>query len=165
LRIATSAAAPELLFGIAGFAGVGFGRAGPSFRLMVAHAPSSGIELGQERAKFQLTFARAEGCPLSFLISDRLAIAPCAAIDAGQLVGEGQRSDEITEPETAKVLWLCATVLARLQLNLDDFLLFELAPEIGAPIWQETFTLDGEPVYDVPGIRFGLGAGIGFRFQ
>src|SRR5262245_26460938 len=151
--IATSAAAPELLFGIAGFAGVGFGRTGPSLRLTAARAPSSEIELGEERASFELTFARAEACPLSFAISERFAVEPCAALDLGLLVGKGEPSSVITNPETAEVFWFCANALGRLRLNLDQFLLFELTTEIGVPR-SRAFLLNGREVYAIPAVRF-----------
>jgi len=162
---ATSAAAPEALFGIAGFAGAGLGSTGPSFRLMVAHAPSSRVELGAERAQFQLTFGRAEACPFSVALSDRFAVEPCAAMDVGQLVGKGQRSAVITEPETANVLWLCPTALGRLRLNLGEVLLFEVEAEIGAPLKQQKFFLKEAQVYEIPAVRFGAAFGVGFRFQ
>ena len=163
--IATSAAAPELLFGIAGFVGAGIGRAGPSFRLLFAHAPSTGVAFGAEHATFQLTFGRAEACPVTITISDRFATEPCAAMDVGRLVGEGKDSAVIVAPETAEVFWLCPTALGRLRFNLGGFLLLELNAEIGVPCYQEEFFLNGEPVYVIPAVRFGGGIGVGYRFQ
>ena len=161
----TSAAAPELLLGISGFVGAGFDRAGPSFRLTVMHALSRRVELGAEHAKFQLTFGRAEACPLSFVISERLETEPCAAIDVGRLVGEGVDSPVITEPETAEVFWLCPSALGRLRFILGDFLLLELSAELGVPLYQEEFLLNGREVYVVPAVRFGGAFSVGYRFQ
>jgi hypothetical protein len=163
--LVTSAAAPEALFGIAGFVGLGLGRAGPSFRLLAFHAPSTGVDLGAERATFQLSYGRAEACPVSILISDRFATEPCVAMDAGRVVGRGEESAQITKPETANVLWLSLTALGRLRFNLDQFLLFELHGELGAPLWPETFLIRNKEVYEMPAVRFGGGVGLGFRFQ
>ena len=164
----TSGAAPELLFGLGAFVGFHPRPVSWSVRAGMIHAESPTVRHDGAEANFRLTVGRAELCPVRFVLSAALAFVPCAAFDAGVLVGSGERTEIVPEPASATEFWMGASLLSRLELCLEDFLLVEAQPELGFPLVREEFVFELDPdrtVHEIPPVRYGFALAVGFRFH
>ena len=163
--LTTSAVAPSPLYGLDAFLAVSPHDGGWSTRLTLAYLESPNLTVARGEASFQLAFARAEACPLILPLASYLVFAPCAAFDFGIVAasGGGQR---VADPDDAQVFWSAASLLARMQLDLQDFLLFEVQGEFGTTFTRRRFHFE-EPeqeVHTIDSARWGAGAAVGMRF-
>jgi hypothetical protein len=163
--LTTSAAAPSLMYGLDAFLAVGPRDAHWSARLTFAYLESANLTVDRGEASFQLAFGRAEACPLTFSPVAHLALVPCAAFDAGVVAASGGGTG-IAEPKDAAALWLAASALGRMQLDLQEFLLFEVQGEFGTTLNRERFYFERPEatVHTVGAYRWGMGAAVGMRF-
>jgi hypothetical protein len=161
--LATSAVAPSPLYGLAAFVAVSPGNAGWSARLTLAYLESPNLTVTGGEASFQLAFARAEGCPLALTPTAHLALLPCAALDAGIVAASG---GGVADPKSPTIFWSGVSLIARMQLDLQDFLLFEVQGELGAPFTRERFYFERPEVtaHEIDHVRWGAGAAVGMRF-
>jgi hypothetical protein len=161
--LTTSAVAPSLLYGLDAFVAVGPRNARWSARLTLAYLESPNLNVARGEARFQLAFARAEACPLALRPTAHLALLPCAAFDAGVVAASG---GGVPEPNSPKAFWSGVSFVARMQLDLQDFLLFEVQGELGTPFTRERFYFEDPEVtaHEVDEVRWGAGAAIGVRF-
>jgi hypothetical protein len=137
-----------------------------SVRVSASHADSGKVSVEGRRARMQFWGGRAEACPLRLALAEHWQAIPCAGLDLGALRGEGIASDEIDNPETTTELWLAPSVIARLQADLDQFLLLEAALDARFPLLRHEFFFEPDnDFYTVPAIAFGASLGIGFRFH
>lgn len=167
--LATTAMAPELLWAVAGFVGIGPFDGGWSARLAIADAPSISYDSSAKTFYFGATWGRLEGCPLELRIVDSLALVPCAALDLGVIRAEGVSTTAFTG-QSARPLWAAASAIARLELVIGELLLVGVQGEIGYPFVQGRdfdFKEPGAPttIHTIPPIRFGFGTEVGFRFH
>jgi hypothetical protein len=161
--LTTSAVAPSLLYGLEAFVAVGPRNARWSARLTLAYLKSPNLNVARGEARFQLAFARAEACPLALSPTAHLALLPCAAFDAGIMAASG---GGVPDPKSPKAFWSGASLIGRMQLDLQDFLLFEVQGELGTPFTRERFYFEQPEAtaHTVDSVRWGMGAAVGVRF-
>jgi hypothetical protein len=142
----------------------------PSFwsvRVSAMHADSGKVNVEGGRTRFRFWGGRVEGCPLRWRFEQHFGFVPCAGIEAGALHGEGLPGREIVFPDQATEPWLAVVAIARLQADVEEFLLLELAGDLRVPLLQHEFYLD-RPIrsaHEVPPLAFGVSLGVGFRFE
>jgi hypothetical protein len=163
--LTTSAAAPSLMYGLDAFVAAGPWDALWSARLTLAYLESPNLRVDRGEASFRLAFARAEACPLTFSPVAHLALAPCAAFDAGIVAASGGRRG-VSQPKDAEALWLAASAVGRMQLDLQEFLLVEVQGEFGTTLNRERFHFESPDAtaHTVSTYRWGVGAAVGVRF-
>ena len=136
--LTTSAVAPSWLYGLDAFVALGPRDADWSARLTLAYLESPNLKIDRGEARFHLSFARLEGCPVALRPVAHLAFAPCAAFDTGIVAASGG-GERVRDHKTVHVFWTAASLLVRMQLDLQDFLLFEAQGEFGTPLTREHF--------------------------
>ena len=161
--LTTSAVAPSLLYGLDAFVALSPRNAGWSARLTLAYLEGPNLNVDRGEARFQLAFARAEACPLALSPAAQLAFLPCAAFDAGVVAAAG---GGVPDPKSPTAFWSGASLIARIQLDLQDFLLFEVQGELGTPFTRERFYFEQPEAtaHTVDSVRWGVGAAVGVRF-
>ena len=164
--LATSAIAPTLLYGLDAFVAAGPRNARWSARLTLAYLEGPRMNVDRGEVRFRFGFARLEGCPVAWDLVSHLAFGPCAAFDAGIVFASGS-GERIADPEDALVFLPIASALVRMQLDLQEFLLFELQGEVGVPLRPYRFVFEKPRalVHDVDPPRWGVGTAVGLRFE
>jgi hypothetical protein len=104
----------------------------------------------------------AEACPMHLPAGARVRLAPCLALEVGQLQASGSRvmpAQRIDRP------WLAPGLLTRLELQLFDVLVIELTGEILAPVVRDRFFVNADAtVYRTPAVTGGGTLGLGACF-
>jgi hypothetical protein len=134
---------------------------GYSLRLSAARAHAS-VVAGEGGVDLTLWAGRAEACPLHVPLGARVRLAPCVALELGQLQARGSGVSpkrQIDRP------WLAAGALTRFELELLDALVLEVAGEILAPVVRDRFFVNTDAtVYRTRAISLGATLGLAFRF-
>jgi hypothetical protein len=118
-------------------------------------------------ASFDSLMARISLCPFSLRLADPLALLPCAAADAGRLVGRGEPSADLREPRSAAILWLAAGAVVSLRWQLGALMAIEAGGELGFPLVRHTFVFEWPTrlVYEVPVLAGGVFASVALVFH
>ncbi len=147
-----------------------FVEAAPSFwsvRLSATHSDSGKVSVEGRRARLRYWGGRLEGCPIRVALGDWLFGSPCAGIDGGALEGQGLPSEGIVATREVTEPWLAAALIARIQAEIERFLLVEAELDARFPLFRHEFVFE-RPVrelHQVPVVAFGAAIGVGFRFE
>ncbi|MCK6532778.1 MAG: hypothetical protein L6Q84_07375 [Polyangiaceae bacterium] len=118
-------------------------------------------------AEFSLYALRISACPLRLMAGSRLALVPCAGLEAGLVRAAGKASERIVEPKSAEELWLAGHALGRVELSPDPGLAFGLEGGVGFPFTRHEFMLEKPDVvvHAVPAVSWSASAGMVARFR
>jgi hypothetical protein len=160
-----TAAVPGVGWGLGGFVEAARLVADERLRLVVSWGTGSATK-DSERARFDWLKAALSGCPLAFG-SDTLELLPCASLEVGEVVGQGQKSDRITSPETNSAPWVAVGLFARLRapLTRSVSLEFEAGPVVPLTRPQFEFSIPDLPVFRPPAVGLSAGLGLGFELR
>ena len=120
------------------------------------------VRESSEGAEYTLLAGRLEGCPARFRAWHAVQISPCVAMDAGRLevVGIG-----ITPAERVTPPWIAPGALLRLQWEIVDVLVLDIAGEAFLPLERSRFFVDaGTTLHRTPVVAGGATAALGVRF-
>ena len=113
-------------------------------------------------AELTLWAARAEACPLHFPLGSRVRVAPCLALELGQLQAEGNR---VSPTRNVDRPWLAPGALARLEVALLDLLVVEAALDAAVPVLRDRFFVNADTtVYRTRAISLAASLGLALRF-
>jgi hypothetical protein len=158
--------APDLVAAPRGYLEID--HAGARLGLSVVGWPSRVEDTDLGDATITWVAARVEGCPTSLTGATLIGLWPCAALDAGVLVGTGHGKTDETNlvGRTSTRSWLAADLLLRLTLEPGDSLQIRLEGGAALPILRPEFVFQQgtveERIHEVPvvGAFAGLGAGV-----
>lgn len=118
-----------------------------------------GLDGGGE---FTLLAGRIEGCPARFNATRTLQIAPCLALDAGRLEAAGIG---VAPAERLHRPWVAPAAVARLQWELVNVLVVEVAGEVFFPLVRDRFFVGSDAtLFRTPAVAGGATAGLSVRF-
>ena len=135
---------------------------GAAFRTSFARSSQS-----DERAELVWATARLEACPLR--LGGYVGLRPCAALDAGLLLGTGA-SSTTTEGLSAWKRWFSANLLARVYVPLLGPLELQADSGLSFPLIRDQFVVESEDlerdrtIHDVPALGAFVALGLGLRF-
>jgi hypothetical protein len=136
----------------------------PLLSFGVTAAQSFEVDAADGTARFGRLAARISFCPVRALAASRIALRPCAFIEAGALRGEGF---DTPDAASATVLWLAAGAALRFELSLGQ--LAVLGAEAGAtlPAFHDRFFFDPGRAweYEVPAVGGWAALFGGVRFR
>jgi hypothetical protein len=140
-------------------------RAPLRFARLGARRVANDVSLNDRSASFTRWAARLEACPISLVLSPRLEMPACAALELGQLSGAGRASAALLDPQSAKILWTAAEASAGLRWE-PDLWWIEARGSAGLPLVRHNFVFRGpaETVFEVPVVGWGLAVQIGAHF-
>lgn len=134
---------------------------GYSFRLSAARAHAS-VVAGEGGVELTLWAGRAEACPLHVALGAPVRLAPCVALDVGQLQARGSGVSPTRQVDRP---WLAPGLLTRFELQWLDPLVFEVAGEAFFPVIRDRFFVNTDnTVYRTRAITLGATLGLAFRF-
>ena len=134
---------------------------GYSFRLSAARAHTS-VVAGEGGVELTLWAGRAEACPLHVALGTPVRLAPCVALDVGQLQARGSGVSPTRQVDRP---WLAPGLVTRVELQLLDPLVLEIAGEMTFPVVRDRFFVNTDnTVYRTRAITLGATLGLAFRF-
>ena len=111
---------------------------------------------------FGLWAGRVEPCPLRFSAPHRLAMSACLPVDVGRLEAEGRG---VTPQKRVTRLWLSIGSLARVEWQVLDVLVLEIAGELFVPIVRDRFFVGSNAtLHRAPAVAGAASVGLGVRF-
>ncbi|HVU04503.1 MAG TPA: hypothetical protein VHE30_22250 [Polyangiaceae bacterium] len=133
----------------------------PAFRLSgaIGRRATTGSDGGGE---FSLASVRVEGCPVRLDVTGRVRVSPCVAMDGGRLQVAGLG---VTPSERVSRPWIAGGIVARLEWEIVNVLVLEVAAEGFVPFLRDRFFVgDGATVHRTAMLLPGGTAGLGVRF-
>ncbi len=123
----------------------------PAFRVAVARSLSVDRTPALGTATLVWTKAAIDACPLRFdLVSDALALRPCAGFDIGVLRAEGSG---VTDARSRSRPWMSTGAHARLVWSIASAFSLEVEGGLVVPLFRENFFFDPNvPIYEAPPI-------------
>jgi hypothetical protein len=112
---------------------------------------------------FAWTMARLEACPTQFQLAASLALAGCAAAEAGRLSARGSANQII--PVTAERWWFAAGVTASLHFTLGHWFT-RLGAQALFPATRDDFVFrdPNQHIHEASAVVYGASLGLGFQF-
>ena len=158
-----TAAVPGVGWGLGGFVEAARLVADERLRLGVSWGTASATK-DREHARFDWLKAVASGCPLALGV-DAVELLPCASLEVGGLVGQGQKSTRIKSPETNSAPWVAVGLFARFRAPLARSVDLELEAGPLVPLTRPEFEfhLPDLLVFRPPAVGLSAGLGLGFE--
>lgn len=166
LGLLTTGVGPELAFGGGAFFGAELGSAW--LGLTLGGVTSGRVHASSVPSEFRLLLARVDGCPVALRLGAKLAVEPCALLEAGSLRAETFESQpRVTRPGSGSAAWLAPGALLRFVVRFDPVIL-GLEGFGRFPLFHEEFYVDAngtrDAVYTVPSVTWGGAFAVGLRF-
>lgn len=180
---AASAIGPSttlVLSGAVDVAKEGEGMLAPAFRLgLISAAGAEQAVSGAPllRARYRLTAASVEGCPVRLPLAGPLALYPCLHVEAGA-IGASGLSPYTPAGQLPKAVrldttrpWIAPGITGRLQLAVAGGLILEAQGGLILPLFRDTFYFGQPPStageitsHQVPAAGGFVSGGVGFHF-
>jgi hypothetical protein len=120
---------------------------GSAARLSLLAAPSTEVGAGEGVARFSWLAARFEGCPVDWPLGTMTSFAPCAALEAGRLHGEGLRAGAIAHPSSDSLAWMAASASGRFRMEIGASMFSEVQAGVLVPLTRPRFSFASPDVH------------------
>jgi hypothetical protein len=115
----------------------------PAVRLSVGRAISATTHLDTGGgAKFTLSAARLDFCPLRIAVGSSVALRPCIGIEGGWVTATGVRQEPIVATQERTRPWWAVIETLRMQVELGKGWSYGLDAGLAEPLWRDLFVFD-----------------------